>query len=67
VVSKHRGLLNLNFEHEGYRHYRINQGESFATSRRWRIKGIENFRGYAKTKLKRYQQAWAFQGFSTSC
>jgi transposase-like protein len=39
---------------EGYRHYRINHGESFATSRRQHINGIENFWGYAKTKLKRY-------------
>jgi transposase-like protein len=39
---------------EGYRHYRINHGEGFAASRRRHINGIENFWGYAKTKLKRY-------------
>lgn len=39
---------------EGYRHYRINHGEGFATSRRRHINGSENFWGYAKTKLKRY-------------
>ena len=39
---------------EGYRHPRINHGERFATSRRRPINGIENFWGYAKTKLKRY-------------
>jgi transposase len=39
---------------EGYRHYRINHGEGVATSRRRHINGIENFWGYAKTKLKRY-------------
>jgi transposase len=38
---------------EGYRHYRINHGESFATGHRRYINGIENFWGYAKTKLKR--------------
>jgi len=37
-----------------YRHVRIHQGHSFATSRRRHITGIENFWGYAKTKLKRY-------------
>jgi transposase-like protein len=39
---------------EGYRHYRINHGEGFATSRRRHINGIENFWGFAKTKLRRY-------------
>jgi len=39
---------------EGYRHHRINHGEGFAISRRRHINGIENFWGYAKTKLKRY-------------
>jgi transposase-like protein len=39
---------------QGYRHYRINHTHSFASSRRRHINGIENFWGYAKTKLKRY-------------
>lgn len=47
--SSYDGLIT-----EGYRHYRINHGEGFAISRRQHINGIENFWGYAKTKLKRY-------------
>ena len=47
--SSYDGLIT-----EGYRHHRINHGEGFATSRRRHINGIENFWGYAKTKLKRY-------------
>jgi transposase len=47
--SSYDGLIT-----EGYRHYRINHGQAFATSRRQHINGIENFWGYAKTKLKRY-------------
>ncbi|MCA1850682.1 MAG: IS1595 family transposase [Acidobacteria bacterium] len=39
---------------DGFKHYRINQQECFATSRRQHINGIENFWGYAKTKLKSY-------------
>lgn len=39
---------------QGYRHVRIHHGQSFAPSRRRHINGIENFWGYAKTKLKRY-------------
>jgi len=39
---------------QGYRHYRINHSKGFATTRRQHINGIENFWGYAKTKLKRY-------------
>lgn len=39
---------------QGYRHYRINHSKVFATGRRQHINGIENFWGYAKTKLKRY-------------
>jgi transposase-like protein len=39
---------------QGYRHYRINHTHSFAPTRRHHINGIENFWGYAKTKLKRY-------------
>ena len=47
--SSYDGLIT-----EGYRYHRINHGEAFATSRRRHINGIENFWGYAKTKLKRY-------------
>ena len=47
--SSYDGLIT-----EGYRHCRIHHGESFATSRRRHINGIEHFWGYAKTKLKRY-------------
>ncbi len=39
---------------QGYRHYRINHSKAFATGGRQHINGIENFWGYAKTKLKRY-------------
>ena len=39
---------------DGFKHFRINHRECFATSRREHINGIENFWGYAKTKLKSY-------------
>ena len=39
---------------DGFKHYRINHRECFATSKRQHINGIENFWGYAKTKLKSY-------------
>jgi transposase len=39
---------------DGFKHFRINHQEAFATSRRQHINGIENFWGYAKTKLKSY-------------
>ena len=39
---------------DGVKHFRINHQECFATSRRQHINGIENFWGYAKTKLKSY-------------
>ena len=39
---------------DGYRHYRINHGKTFAISKRRHINGIENFWGFAKTKLRRY-------------
>jgi transposase len=39
---------------DGFKHYRINHQEVFATSKRQHINGIENFWGYAKTKLKSY-------------
>lgn len=39
---------------DGYRHYRINHDQAFANGKRHHINGIENFWGYAKTKLKRY-------------
>jgi transposase len=37
---------------DGFKHYRINHQECFAMSKRQHINGIENFWGYAKTKLK---------------
>lgn|SRR5487761_11536 len=39
---------------DGYRHYRINHDREFARSQRRHINGIENFWGFAKTKLRRY-------------
>jgi transposase len=39
---------------DGFRHYRINHQKCFAMSGRNHINGIENFWGYAKTKLKSY-------------
>jgi transposase len=39
---------------DGFKHYRINHQECFALSKRQHINGIENFWGYAKTKLKSY-------------
>jgi transposase len=39
---------------DGFKHYRINHQECFAKSKRQHINGIENFWGYAKTKLKSY-------------
>jgi len=39
---------------DGFKHYRINHQKYFAMSRRNHINGIENFWGYAKTKLKSY-------------
>ena len=39
---------------DGFKHYRINHQKCFAMSRRNHINGIENFWGYAKTKLKSY-------------
>jgi len=39
---------------DGYRHYRIRHDRTFAHGPRNHINGIENFWGYAKTKLKRY-------------
>jgi transposase len=39
---------------DGFKHFRINHQECFATSKRQHINGIENFWGYAKTKLKSY-------------
>jgi transposase len=37
---------------DGFKHFRVNHQECFATSRRQHTDGIENFWGYAKTKLK---------------
>jgi transposase len=39
---------------DGFRHYRINHQKCFAMGKRQHINGIENFWGYAKTKLKSY-------------
>lgn len=39
---------------EGYRHFRINHDVEFARGKRRHINGIENFWGFAKTKLRRY-------------
>jgi transposase len=39
---------------DGFKHYRINHQKCFAMSKRNHINGIENFWGYAKTKLKSY-------------
>jgi len=38
---------------DGFKHYRINHDKEFARKRN-HINGIENFWGYAKTKLKKY-------------
>ena len=43
------GLITL-----GYRHYRVHHGTAFAQGRRRHINGIENFWGFAKSKLQRY-------------
>lgn len=39
---------------DGYRHYRINHGKTFAATKRRHINGIENFWAFAKTRLRRY-------------
>ncbi len=39
---------------DGFKHYRINHQQCFVMSKRNHINGIENFWGYAKTKLKSY-------------
>jgi transposase len=39
---------------DGFRHYRIDHDKEFTDKKRNHINGIENFWGYAKTKLKRY-------------
>ena len=39
---------------DGFKHFRINHQKAFAVSKRNHINGIENFWGYAKTKLKSY-------------
>jgi transposase-like protein len=36
----------------GFKHFRINCRERFATRKRRRINGVENFRGQAKARLK---------------
>ena len=39
---------------DGFRHYRIDHTKEFRNKKRQHINGIENFWGYAKTKLRRY-------------
>lgn len=39
---------------DGFKHYRIDHDRGFIKEGRNHINGIENFWGYAKTKLKRY-------------
>jgi transposase len=39
---------------DGFKHYRINHAKTFAQGKRNHINGIENFWGYAKTKLRHY-------------
>lgn len=39
---------------DGFKHYRVNHEATFAATKRNHINGIENFWGYAKTKLRRY-------------
>ena len=39
---------------DGYKHFRINHEKEFARGKRKHINGIENFWGFAKTKLRRY-------------
>ncbi len=47
--SSYDGLIT-----DGYRHYRINHDKEFAHGKHRHINGIENFWGFAKTKLRRY-------------
>lgn len=39
---------------DGFKHFRINHDDEFSNGKKNHINGIENFWGYAKTKLKRY-------------
>lgn len=39
---------------DGFKHYRINHSHEFARGKHNHINGIENFWGYAKTRLRRY-------------
>lgn len=48
AFSSYDGLITA-----GYKHYRINHQKIFAKKRN-HINGIENFWGFAKTKLRRY-------------
>lgn len=43
------GLITM-----GYKHYRVDHSKEFAKGKRNHINGIENFWGFAKTRLKRY-------------
>jgi transposase len=38
----------------GYKHHRIDHSKHYALSKKHHINGIENFWGYAKTRLRRY-------------
>ena len=38
----------------GYKHFRVDHSKEFARTKRNHINGIENFWGFAKTRLKRY-------------
>jgi len=39
---------------DGFKHYRVRHEKTFVSRKRNHINGIENFWGYAKTKMKRY-------------
>jgi transposase len=39
---------------DGFKHYRVRHEKAFVARNRNHINGIENFWGYAKTKMKRY-------------
>ena len=39
---------------DGFKHYRVKHEKTFVAKNRNHINGIENFWGYAKTKMKRY-------------
>ena len=39
---------------DGFKHFRINHDKEFSLGKHYHINGIENFWGYAKTKLRHY-------------